>query len=48
MCLVDQIFVKDPDEKKKIRDLIIDKVAKLGENILIKRFARFQLGEKLG
>ena len=48
MCLVDQIFVKDPDQKKKIRDLIIEKIAKLGENILIKRFSRFQLGEKLG
>ncbi len=48
MCLVDQIFVKDPDQKKKIRDLIIEKIGKLGENILIKRFARFQLGEKLG
>lgn len=48
MCLVDQIFVKDPDQKKKIRDLIIEKIAKLGENILIKRFVRFQLGEKVG
>jgi len=47
MCLVDQIFVKDPDQKKKIRDLIIEKIAKLGENILIKRFSRFQLGEKV-
>jgi len=47
MCLVDQIFVKDPDQKKKIRDLIIEKIAKLGENILIKRFSRFQLGEKI-
>jgi elongation factor Ts len=47
MCLVDQIFVKDPDQKKKIKDLIIEKIAKLGENILIKRFVRFQLGEKL-
>ena len=48
MCLVDQIFVKDPDQKKKIKDLIIEKIAKLGENILIKRFVRFQLGEKVG
>ena len=47
-CLVDQVFVKDPDQKKKIRDLITDMIAKLGENILIKRFARFQLGEKAG
>ncbi len=45
-CLMDQVFVKDPDGKLKIKDLIIDKISKLGENILIKRFARFQLGEK--
>jgi elongation factor Ts len=44
-CLLDQIFVKDPDQKKKIKDVITDKVAKLGENIVLKRFARFQLGE---
>jgi elongation factor Ts len=44
---VDQVFVKDSDQKKKIRDLIVERVAKLGENIQIKRFARFQLGEKI-
>jgi len=43
-CLVDQIFIKDPDQKKKIRDLVTEKIAKLGENIIIRRFARFQLG----
>ncbi len=43
-CLVDQVFVKDPDQKAKIRDLIVEKIAKLGENIVIKRFVRFQLG----
>ena len=46
-CLVDQVFVKDTDQKKKIKDLIVERVAKLGENIQIKRFARFQLGEKI-
>jgi elongation factor Ts len=44
-CLLDQIFVKDPDQKKKIKDLITEKVAKVGENIVVRRFARFQLGE---
>jgi elongation factor Ts len=44
-CLLDQIFVKDPDGKKKIKDLVTEKVAKLGENIVIRRFVRFQLGE---
>jgi len=47
-CLMDQIFVKDPEGKKKIKDLVTEKVAKLGENIVIKRFVRFQLGEKVG
>jgi elongation factor Ts len=46
MCLVDQVFVKDPDQKQKIKDLIVEKIAKLGENIVVSRFARFQLGEK--
>lgn len=46
-CLVDQVFVKDPDQKQKIRDLIVEKIAKLGENIVIRRFVRFQLGEKI-
>ena len=46
-CLMDQIFVKDPDGKKKIKDLVVEKIAKLGENIIIARFARFQLGEKI-
>ena len=45
ICLLDQIFIKDPDQKKKIKDLVTEKIAKLGENIIIRRFARFQLGE---
>lgn len=46
ICLMEQIFVKDPEGKKKIKDLVVDKISKLGENIVIKRFVRFQLGEK--
>ena len=42
--LLEQTFVKDPD--KTVQDLIADTVAKLGENIIISRFSRFQLGEK--
>jgi elongation factor Ts len=45
-CLIEQIFIKDPDQKKKIKDLITEKIAKLGENVVVRRFARFQLGEK--
>jgi elongation factor Ts len=44
-CLTEQVFVKDPDGKMKIKDLITEKVAKLGENIVIRRFGRFALGE---
>ncbi|RMD51658.1 MAG: translation elongation factor Ts [Nitrospirae bacterium] len=44
-CLLDQIFIKDPDHKKKVKDIITDHIAKFGENIVIKRFARFQVGE---
>ncbi len=44
-CLTEQVFVKDTEGKQKIKDLITGKVAKLGENIVIRRFARFALGE---
>ena len=46
-CLLDQIFIKDPDQKKTIKDLVTEKISKLGENIIIRRFVRFQLGEKV-
>ena len=42
--LLEQAFVKDPD--KTVNDLITGAVAKLGENIIVSRFSRFQLGEK--
>jgi elongation factor Ts len=44
-CLLEQIFIKDPGQKQKIKDLIAENVARLGENIVIRRFVRFQLGE---
>jgi elongation factor Ts len=44
-CLLDQLFIKDPEQKKKVKDLVVEKIAKLGENIVIRRFVRFQLGE---
>jgi elongation factor Ts len=46
MCLLEQAFVKDPEQKLKIKELVTEKIAKLGENIVIRRFIRFQLGEK--
>ena len=42
VCLMEQPSIKDPDTK--IKDLISDHVQKLGENIVIRRFARFNLG----
>jgi|TARA_B110000263_G_C15308212_1_gene511613 elongation factor Ts len=42
--LIEQDFVKDPH--KTIKDIITDTVGKLGENIVVSRFGRFQLGEK--
>ncbi|MDD5382992.1 MAG: translation elongation factor Ts [Candidatus Margulisbacteria bacterium] len=44
VCLLDQPFIKDTD--KKVMDLIGELVAKIGENIVIRRFTRYQLGEK--
>lgn len=46
-CLTEQIFIKDPEQKQKIKDLTTEKIAKLGENIVLRRFVRFQLGEGL-
>ena len=42
VCLLDQPFVKDPD--KMIKDILTERIAKLGENMQIRRFVRFQLG----
>jgi elongation factor Ts len=42
VCLMEQAFVKEPD--KTVTDLIKEKIAKLGENITVGRFVRFQLG----
>jgi elongation factor Ts len=44
ICLLDQPYIKDP--KKPIKDLLAELVAKIGENIVIRRFTRYQLGEK--
>ena len=45
ICLLDQVWVKDPDGKKDIRALLTDLVAKTGENCRIRRFVRFEVGE---
>jgi elongation factor Ts len=43
VCLMEQPFVKDPD--KSITDVLNETIAAIGENISVRRFARFQLGE---
>ncbi len=42
VCLLEQPYVRDPD--KRVKDLIAEKVGKLGENIQIRRFSKFVLG----
>lgn len=44
-CLLEQPFIKDPD--KNISQLLTEKIALLGENIVISRFVRFERGETL-
>lgn len=44
-CLLEQGFIKNPDET--IGDLVKAKIAELGENIVIRRFVRYQVGEPL-
>jgi|SRR4051794_13820331 len=47
ICLLDQIWVKDPEGKKDIRSLQTDLVAKTGENVRVRRFVRYEVGEGL-
>jgi elongation factor Ts len=42
VCLLDQPFVKTPE--KTVKDMLADQIAKIGENIQIRRFVRYQLG----
>jgi elongation factor Ts len=42
-CLLEQPFIKDPS--MKVKDVLTSMVAKIGENILVRRFIRFQVGE---
>jgi elongation factor Ts len=47
ICLLDQVWVKDPEGKKDIRALLTDLVAKTGENVKVRRFVRYEVGEGL-
>lgn len=42
-CLLSQMYIKDP--KKSISEIVTEAIGKIGENIQIKRFVRFQVGE---
>lgn len=44
-CLLEQPYVKD--DSRKVKDLVTDAVRQLGENIVVRRFARYELGEVL-
>jgi elongation factor Ts len=45
VCLLEQAFIKNPDQT--IGDLVKAKIAELGENIVIRRFTRYLMGEPL-
>lgn len=47
ICLLDQIWVKDAEGKKDIRSLLTELVAKTGENVKVRRFVRYEVGEGL-
>lgn len=44
-CLLEQKFIKDPD--KSIQEILTALIAKMGENISVRRFTRYVLGEGL-
>lgn len=44
-CLLEQTFIKDPD--KSVTDFVSGQVSKIGENIVVRRFIRYQMGEGL-
>jgi elongation factor Ts len=43
--LLEQVFVKDPNQKQTVRELVQEASAKTGENIVVRRFVRYALGE---
>ena len=45
VCLLEQGFIKNPDQT--IKELVASKIAEIGENIVIRRFARYSVGEPI-
>ena len=46
VCLMEQGFIKNPDQT--IKELVATKIVELGENIVIRRFTRYSVGEPIG
>ena len=46
VCLLEQPYIKDEHGKKTIQDLVQEASSKTGENIVVRRFARFRLGQE--
>ena len=42
VCLIDQAYIKDPD--RKVADVVTEAVQRLGENIVVRRFTRYEVG----
>lgn len=47
VVLMEQVYIKDPDGKKKVKEALTDLVAKIGEKITIRRFVLMTMGEGL-
>jgi elongation factor Ts len=45
-CLLEQPYIRDPQGKQKVKDLILQTIAKVQENINVRRFTRYVLGEE--
>ncbi|MCS7151917.1 MAG: elongation factor Ts [Endomicrobia bacterium] len=46
VCLLEQPYIRDPQGKQKIKDLILQVISKLQENVTVRRFTRYVLGEE--
>ncbi|MBW3660451.1 MAG: translation elongation factor Ts [Gemmatimonadetes bacterium] len=44
VCLMEQAYIKDPD--RKVADVVTEAVQRLGENIVVRRFTRYEVGER--
>ncbi len=47
VCLLEQPYIRDPQGKEKVKNIVQQVISKTGENIVIRRFCRYQLGEEL-